>query len=253
MDDDRLEGAIAAVAAASLDAAPPRHPAETDDCPSIPSLATMARRGLEPRVAIHMAGCRRCRVTLGTVWADDTAHGVTGWSRVFAAAAGRLGDTAGTDEEADLAADALLAASGHLRDARLSADLADTLEAACVTVAGVLFDRDAATADELRTLAYELRSATDRPPGGGAETDERLLESLVAGWAEELAGTATVADLRSARALYRSLGDRASAGACSRELAAVLETEGRTDEAQAELAAAALERGFAEREAERPV
>lgn len=250
IDDDRLTETIAAAAAGSLAAAPPRHPAETDACPSISSLATMARRGVESRFAEHVASCRRCQVTLRAAWADDDACGVTGWSCVFAAAAGKLGDAGGSNDEADLAADALLAASVPLRGARLAPELSAALEVACVNIAVALFDRDPQAADELRTLAYELGSVEPVPPEPAAEPPERQMRSLVADWAHE---AAEVDGLRSARALYRSIGDRAAAGRCSRELGAMLEAEGRRDEARVELATGRLELGLAVDAIRRPL
>jgi hypothetical protein len=240
--NERAATLVRGVIAANLRSAPHQHPQRTDSCLSLAVLAEIAEQEIGSELAVHAAGCGHCRTTLRAALADD------GWTRNEWACAEAAVQAHANQEHSSLiesfalrGAHALLAARDELARHPLTEDVRDALVDLATGLAEVLWDCVNQVATMLLAAAYELRIASATAPQRGASDVPMTLSSYVLEWATERDARGALKDLRVARELYLTIGDRARAASCSSRAASLLYPASSDGDARVEFARAALD------------
>lgn len=213
------------------------HSLRTSECPAISTLVDAAERGLDPGLAMHVARCNYCSLSIRAAWSvyDELGNEWAAAERV--ARARGSDDYAGTDVRRGT--DALLSAGEHLARLKLPADLRGRISDIATVLADSLDDHDPSTADDLRRVGYAV---SNTGPVGPAERSPAEFPERMAVFVAQLAATLEEeGDLRGARKLHVSVGERNQAGRCSLRMGTQLRAQGRLEAASVALATAWLE------------
>jgi tetratricopeptide (TPR) repeat protein len=245
--NERVNTFVRSVIDANLRSAPRQHPGRTESCLRLGLLVEVAEQDIDGALAVHAAGCAYCRTTLRTALAgneDVRNEWVCAEAAVDVARPNRVRSR--RDEMLSLrGAHAVLAARSELGRYPLPEEIRDRLETVATGLARVLFDHDHAAADGLLNVAHALRSAPRAAARGegreGAFEFHETMTSLVLGWANERDASADLTDLRIARELFLTVGERSRAASCSSRVAAILHLDGSYEEARIEYARAVLD------------
>jgi len=244
--NERVNTFVRSVIDANLRSVPRQHPGRTESCLRLGLLVEVAEQDIDSALAVHAAGCAYCRTTLRTALADNEDvrnEWVCAEAAVDAARPNRVRSR--RDEMLSVrGAHAFLAARSELGSYPLPQEVRDRLETVATGLARVLFDRDHAAADGLLSVAHALRSAPRAVRGEGGEGAfefHEIMTSLVLGWANERDASEDLTDLRIARELFLTVGERSRAASCSSRAAAILYLDGSHEEATIEYARAVLD------------
>jgi len=242
--DDHVHGFVEKVMWECLQSFPARYAERTISCPSLPELVEIARESIDDGLAIHAVTCRHCGTTLRAALA---ALGQDGSDWESAVAAVNAYTEAGSEPRQSLdierqargGARAFAAARAELATRPLSSSVRKNLIFLAIGL-GQLLGNDNDVSDMLTQLSWRLRVSDSTH---GDETDTvfaSAISELVTGWASERALKDTVDDLRVARDLYLTIGNRPEAARCASLAAAHLDRERLYAQARVEFAHAAL-------------
>lgn len=242
-NNDRVDTLVQGVINANLHSVPRQHPQRTDSCLSLSLLVEIAEQEIDGALAVHAAGCAYCRATLRTARADHwEAH--NGWAcvevAVHAARTNRV--LSRLDEMHSFrGAHAFLAARDELRNYPFPKDIRDRLEDGATVLAQILFDRDHEIADGLLGVAYGLHNGLRAAGNEGTSELQAIMSSLTLKWANKRDASNDPIDLRVARELFLTVGERSRAALCSLRAGVVLYQNHTYEEARIEHARAVLD------------
>jgi hypothetical protein len=138
-------------------------------------------------------------------------------------------------------AHAFLAARDELRNHPFSKDIRDRLEDGVTVLAQILYDRDHEITDGLLGVAFGLRNGPHSTVEEGTSELRTIMSSLTLKWANKRDASNDPIDLRVARELFLTVGERSRAASCSLRAAAVLYQSHAYEEARIENARAVLD------------
>jgi hypothetical protein len=242
-NNDRVGTLVQGVIDANLRSVPRSYQQRTDSCLSLSLLVEIAEQEIDGALAVHAAGCAYCRTTLRTARADHW-EAYNGWACVEVAihAARTNRALSRLDEMYSFrGAHAFLAARDELRNHPFPKDIRDRLEGDATVLAQILFDRDHEIADGLLGVVHGLRNG---PRGAGKEATSELqaiMSSLTLKWANRRDASNDPIDLRVARELFLTVGERSRAVLCSMRTAALLYQNHTYEEARIEYARAVFD------------
>jgi len=153
------------------------HRMRTASCPTVPMLADAAEYGLDPTLAMHVARCGFCRLTIRAMWSTLDELGNDWAVAERTARAAGPGGVASTD--ARRCASRLLSACERLPRMKVPPDLRRHIADIADALADSLDEHDSSAADDLRRMAFAMlntgpaHTGSARTPAPSAESGLR--------------------------------------------------------------------------------
>lgn len=237
ISNEELDRTVAEVLQEDLAGPTTSHRMRTASCPTVPILADVAEHGLDPRLALHVANCGFCCLTIRAMWSALDELG-NDW-----AVAERAAHTAGWGDlvtsDVQRCADRLLSVCERLPEMKIPEDLRRDIADVEEALADSLDVHDSSTADDLRRMAFAMLNTGPVPTAvPSKESFAKRITDFILQLAAKMEGEG---DLWYARTLYLSIGERVRAGRCTLRAWAEQKGEGNRDSAIVALATARLE------------